>query len=97
LQSQLLHPIQFVVLSMLFAWNVDDAQFSAQDAKPKPALSLELTSLKDKIRTGTPPAFRLTIENIGKADEKILKPRGDLQDTYYDLIVTKDGKALTLG
>jgi hypothetical protein len=88
------------VTSMLFvlylAWDMGNTPMIAQENKLKPALALSLESVKEVIPAGTVPGLRLTIENVGKGDEKVLKPRGDLQDTYYDLIVTKDGKALRL-
>ena len=85
-----------VLLAAISSWSNCCALLSAQEKKTKPALSLRLKTLKETIPAGTEPAFSLTIENVGKATEKILKPRGDLQDTYYDLEVTKDGKDLNL-
>jgi hypothetical protein len=41
-------------------------------------------------------AFTHSNFSVGKADERILKPRGDLQDTYYDLVIMKEGKTLSL-
>ena len=69
----------------------------AQGNKLKRALSLKLEVVHKAVRAGTEPRLRLTIENLSKADEKVLKPRGDLQDTYYRLVVSKDGKQLSLG
>jgi hypothetical protein len=68
----------------------------AQHPKSEPTLLLSLECVKTSIPSGTTPLLRLTIENIGKADEQILKPRSDLQDTYYDLVITKDGKKVSL-
>ncbi len=59
-------------------------------------LTLALKAVAESIPAGTVPAFALTIKNIGQTDEKILKPRGDLQDTYYDLEVMQDGQVLML-
>jgi hypothetical protein len=86
-----------IVIVTSMALYADDSALTAQQQKPKPTLSLKLEAAKETIRAGTEPVLRLTIENIGKVDEKILKPRGDLQDTYYDLVVTKEGKPLKLG
>ena len=70
---------------------------AAQDKKTAPTLSLKLESAKANIPSGTKPVLRLTIENGGRADERILKPRGDLQDTYYDLVISdQGGKELSL-
>jgi hypothetical protein len=60
------------------------------------SIAVELQAVKDSFPTGTVPAFRLTIRNEGKVLEKVLKLRGDLQDTYYDLKVTRDGKAVNV-
>jgi hypothetical protein len=68
----------------------------AQHPKSEPTLLLKLECVKTSIPSGTAPLLRFAIENVGKADEKILKPRGDLQDTYYDLVITKDGKEVLL-
>ena len=73
------------------------AQVVAQEKKAVPTLSLKLESAKKSIPSGTAPLLRLTVENVGRADERILKPRRDLQDTYYDLVITdKQGKVLSL-
>jgi hypothetical protein len=76
---------------------VGDARVMGQEKKPKSALRLKLECVQGTVPAGTAPVLRLTIENTGTADERVLKPRGDLQDSYYDLVVTKDGKALNLG
>ena len=86
-----------IVIVACTALFLDDSAVSAQERKPKPTLSLTLETAKESIRAGTEPVLRLTIENVGKVDEKILRPRGDLQDTYYDLVITKEGKPLKLG
>ncbi len=59
-------------------------------------LSLTLETVSKTIPAGTIPAFRLTIQNDGTVAEKVLKPRGDLHDTYYDLQGTRDGKPVNL-
>src|SRR6267142_2021463 len=85
-----------ITLTVIAFWSNCCEPLSAQEKKVMPALLLTLKPVKETILAGTAPAFRLTIENVSKAAEKILKPRGDLQDTYYDLEVTKDGKSLNL-
>lgn len=62
----------------------------------KAPLSLTLRCVNDVLTAGNAPVLRITVENTGKADEKVLKPRGDLQDTYYDLVIIKDSKPLDL-
>jgi hypothetical protein len=88
-------PLMF--LAACLASHMDRTALTAQEKKPKPDLSLKLEASKEPIAAGTELVLRLTIENVGKADEKILKPRADLQDTYYDLVVTKEGKPVKLG
>jgi hypothetical protein len=88
-------PLKLLVIYL--ASHMDSSALTAQEKKPKPALSLKLEAAKETVAAGTEPVLRLTIENVGMVDEKILKPRADLQDTYYDLVVTKEGKPLELG
>jgi hypothetical protein len=64
----------------------------AQDRPARPLVA-ELEAMKKSFPQGTVPTFRLKIKNIGKAAEKFLRLRGDLQDTYYDLEVSQNGKA----
>jgi hypothetical protein len=85
-----------VLLVLFLALPAGGRAIIAQENKARQAVILSLKSMNEKIPAGTAPAFRLTIENAGTADESILKPRGDLQDTYYDLVVMKDGKTLDL-
>lgn len=61
---------------------------------PPGPLVLELQSLQEAYPAGVVPAFRLTIRNVGAEPEKVLKLRGDLQDTYYDLVVSRDGRQI---
>jgi hypothetical protein len=79
---------------MLFALPLQMAPacFQADDTPPKRPLVLELEATSKSFAKGTVPTFKLKIKNEGKAVEKILKLRGDLQDTYYDLEVTQNGK-----
>jgi hypothetical protein len=69
-----------------------------QDEKKSPdrPLVVELKATKDSYPAGTVPTFRLTIRNRGKVAEKVLKLRGDLQDTYFDLEVFRNGKSVSL-
>jgi hypothetical protein len=64
----------------------------ADNPPSKRPLVLELEATKESFAQGTVPTFKLKIKNEGKAVEKVLKLRGDLQDTYYDLEVTQNGK-----
>jgi hypothetical protein len=83
-----------MILAVVYSWLGGCATRSPQELENKPGLLLTLRTAKETIAVGTNPAFRLRIENVGKTSEKILWPRGDLQDTYYELEVIKDGKAL---
>jgi hypothetical protein len=67
----------------------------ARQDKP---LSLSLEVVDKEIKSGTTPQFRLTVTNTSNEEEKVLDIRGrsDLQHTYYDLEVTKDGKSVDL-
>ena len=57
-------------------------------------LALTLVPVEPVIPFGTVPHFRLTITNVSDHAMRVLdaKRRVDLQHTYYDLVVTKDGK-----
>ena len=80
-------------LAMLF----QTAPSDAQDKKPpKRPLVAELEATKKSFPKGTVPTFKLKITNEGKAPEKVLKLRGDLQDTYYDLEISQSGKSVTV-
>jgi hypothetical protein len=61
-------------------------------------LSLSLEVVPPEAVAGTTPAFRLSVKNTSERAEKVLdiRRRPDLQDTYYDLEVTKDGKPVDL-
>jgi hypothetical protein len=65
-------------------------------APPKRPLALELQATKKSFALGSVPAFLLTIRNCGKVAEKVLKLRGDLQDTYFDLEVSQNGKRVSV-
>jgi hypothetical protein len=67
-----------------------------ENAPPNGSLVAELEATKKSFAQGTVPTFKLTIKNVGKAPEKVLKLRGDLQDTYYDLEVSQDGKSVSV-
>jgi hypothetical protein len=68
------------------------ASRGADKVPTKQPLALDLQAVKESFASGTVPMFRLTIRNEGNAAEKVLKLRGDLQNTYFDLEVTRDGK-----
>jgi hypothetical protein len=83
-------------LMVLFALQTRIAYAGDERTPSEHPLSLELQAVKKSFPSGTVPAFRLTIINDGKVAEKVLKLRGDLQDTYFDLEVTHDGKTVNL-
>ena len=58
------------------------------------ALSLDV--IQPVIPVGTTPRFRLTLKNVSDHACRILDAdrRVDLQHTYYDLVVVKDGKSV---
>jgi hypothetical protein len=74
------------------------ASGDAQDKKspPKRSLVAELEATTKSFAQGTVPTFKLKIKNDGKAPEKVLKLRGDLQDLYYDLEVSQNGKSVSV-
>jgi hypothetical protein len=57
-------------------------------------LALSLEVVEQEVAAGTTPTFRLTVKNTSERVAKVLdiRRRHDLQDTYYDLEVTKDGQ-----
>jgi hypothetical protein len=67
----------------------------ARHGKP---LSLSLEVVEPAIGVGTTPTFRLTVKNTSERAEKVLdiRRRPDLQDTYYELEVTKDGERVNV-
>lgn len=60
-----------------------------EEGMPLMALALRLAPAEQRIPIGTFPVLRLTIENAGTSDEVVTKPRGDLRDTFYDLVITR--------
>ncbi len=59
--------------------------------------ALKLEPIVSQIRTGAVPSFRLTLTNISDHTCRILNVdsrRVELQHTYYDLVIWKDGKKL---
>jgi hypothetical protein len=85
------------LLVAILSLQVTGPAFSQADKNPpmRP-LVLKLEATKKAFAQGTVPSFRLTIKNDGKAAEKVLKLRGDLQDTYFDLEVTQNGKSVSV-
>ncbi len=57
-------------------------------------LSLTLRVVQPTIAQGSVPAFELRVRNQGKTPLRVLdtRTRLDLQYTYYELIVTRDGE-----
>jgi hypothetical protein len=58
--------------------------------------ALALQPIDSRISVGRAPRFRLTLTNISDHACRILniERRRDLQDTYYDLIVIKNGRSV---
>ena len=71
------------------------------DQEPtKRTMSLSLETVEKAVQRGAAPKFRLTIRNDGRDAERVIELRGgrlDLQDTYYDLVVTEGDKDVGLG
>ncbi len=69
---------------------------AANNDSPKTPLRLWLVASGEAVKHGGAPKFVLTIHNEGDAPERIIDlsggRRADLQDTYYDLVVTRNGK-----
>lgn len=76
-------------------------QYAVDDKEPPNRTIKLFFETADKIvKKGTVPKFKLTINNEGKAPEQVIDLSGgrrpDLQDTYYELEVTQDGKMVDL-
>jgi hypothetical protein len=69
-----------------------------QRAGTEPEFALSLQAIEPDIRVGTTPRFRLTLKNVSDHSRKILnaETRVDLQHTYYNLVVTKNGKPVSV-
>ena len=65
---------------------------------PTPPIRLSLKAGAKAVKVGEVPKFTLTIHNEGDGPERVLDLSGgrrrDLQDTYYDLEVSRDGRIL---
>jgi hypothetical protein len=65
---------------------------------PTPPIRLSLKAEVKAVKVGEVPKFTLTIHNEGDGPERVLDLSGgrrcDLQDTYYDLEVSRDGRVL---
>jgi hypothetical protein len=72
------------------------ANSQTEKASLKRPLIAELEVTKKSFPRGTVPRFKLKIKNEGKAPAKVLKLRTDLQDTYYDLEVSQNGKMISV-
>ena len=63
-----------------------------------PPIRLSLKADVKAVKVGEVPKFTLTIHNEGDGPERVLDLSGgrrrDLQDTYYDLEVSQDGRVL---
>src|SRR6478672_2570959 len=74
------------------AWLVPFIPGQPDKGAPMPPLTLLLQPVETTVAAGSVPAFRLTIRNDGKEPQKVLRLHGDLQDTYYDLEITRAGQ-----
>jgi hypothetical protein len=65
---------------------------------PTRSLFLSLETGAKAVKVGEVPSFKLTIRNAGDGPQRVIDlsggRRADLQDTYYDLEVTRDGRVL---
>ena len=65
---------------------------------PERPLRLSLEVVAETVKVGEVPKFKLTIRNEGDRPERIIDlsagRRADLQDTYYDLELRRDGRIL---
>src|SRR3954469_22563292 len=61
-------------------------------------LVLLLAPIAPVIRVGTVPHFHLTITNISDHVMRVIDAgrRVDLQHTYYNLVITRDGKPVNI-
>jgi hypothetical protein len=61
-------------------------------------LTLSLDAIQPVIPAGTVPRFRLTLTNVSDHTCRVLdaERRGDLKDTYYNLIVTTEGHPVSV-
>jgi hypothetical protein len=68
------------------------------EAGTKRPVSLSLKAIRTEVKAGTRPAFQLSVKNVSGNTQKVLdiRKRHDLQDTYFDLDVLKDGKEVLM-
>lgn len=66
-----------------------------EEDQTKRTISLLLEESEKSVKRGSVPNFQLTIKNTGNEAERVIDlrddRRADLQDTYYELEVTKGG------
>lgn len=98
----ILHMIKSVIailiaLSCLWA---APGQHALAEESGSSSFSLLLRAANTRIKAGTVPSFTLTILNQSAKPEKILDisngRRNDLQHTYYDLEILREGKRVDL-
>jgi hypothetical protein len=70
--------------------------FGVEEGMPLMPLVLTLVPADQSIPVGTFPILRLTVENVGGADERLVKPHGTLRDTFCELVITQGGRAVEL-
>jgi hypothetical protein len=69
-----------------------------QQAGTGPYFTLSLQAIEPHIHVGTAPGFRLTLKNVSDHPCRIInaEARVDLQHTYYNLVVTKNGELVSV-
>jgi hypothetical protein len=69
-----------------------------RQADTGPYFTLSLQAIEPHIRVGTAPRFRLTLKNVSDHSCRIInaEARVDLQHTYYNLEVTKNGEPVSV-
>jgi hypothetical protein len=67
-------------------------------ADTEPHFTLSLQAIEPHIRVGTVPRFRLSLKNVSDHSCRIInaEARADLQHTYYNLVVTKNGEPVSV-
>jgi hypothetical protein len=73
-------------------------QAMEEDVPQGKPIALFLEVVEPEVKAGVAPRFRLMLKNTSEVAQKVLdiRERHDLQHTYYDLNVTKDGKPVSL-
>jgi hypothetical protein len=88
----------FTFLTAAYLAGVGCTAIADEKHPPMRPIRLALEAVPKTIKAGEVPKFELTIRNQGDAAEDVIDltagRRADLQDTYYDVNITQDGKAV---